>query len=103
MPQKPSETEEEHFARLEMQRRKEMAARHAAETASEEREKLRQLHYMRCPKDGQELVTVRMSGVSVDTCGACGGMWLDAGELDQVMENSDTGPIGRLRRIFKGD
>ena len=103
MTQKPSETEEEYFARLEMQKRKDMAARHAADMAAGEREKLKQLHWMRCPKDGQELVTVRLKGVSVDTCGACGGMWLDAGELDEVVSNADTGPLGALRKIFKGD
>jgi len=102
MPQKPSESEEEHFARLEMERRKELAKRHAAESAAGEREALKQQHWMRCPKDGQELATVRLQGVSVDSCATCGGMWLDAGELDEVVGNSDTGPLASLRKIFKG-
>lgn len=102
MPQKPSESEEEYFARQEMERRKEMAARRSAEMAAEEREKLKQLHWMHCPKDGTELATVRLKGVAVDTCASCGGMWLDAGEMDELVDNADTGPLGALRKIFKG-
>jgi hypothetical protein len=102
MPQKPSESEEEYFARREMEKRKEMAARLATETAAGEREALKQQHWMRCPKDGQELATVRLQGVAVDTCATCGGMWLDAGELDQVIGNTDTGPLASFRKIFKG-
>lgn len=101
MPQKPSESEEEHFARLEMERRKELAARRAAEMAVEEREKLKTLHFMRCPKCGEELGTLRLRGVSVDNCASCGGLWLDAGELDELVANADNGVLGKLRGIFK--
>jgi hypothetical protein len=102
MTKKPTESEEEYFARLDMEKRKEMIARRAAEVAADERERLKQQHWMRCPKDGHELTTVRLQGVAVDTCAACGGTWLDAGEIDQVIANADTGPLDAIRRIFKG-
>jgi hypothetical protein len=103
MTKKPSESEEEYFARLELERRKDMAAKAAAAMAESERNKLREQHWMRCPKDGQELGTIKLRGVTIDTCATCGGTWLDAGELDQLTDTADTGPLGALRKIFKGD
>jgi hypothetical protein len=102
MPQKPSETEEEYFVRRDMERRKELAAKLQQETAKDEQERLKKLHWMRCPKDGHELATVRLRGVAVDSCAACGGLWLDAGELDTVVSNTDDSVLGKLRNIFRG-
>lgn len=102
MPQKPSETEEEYFARRDMERRRDMAAKYAQETAQAEQEKLKQLHWMRCPKDGHELATVRLRGVAVDTCAACGGLWLDAGEMDALVANTDDSVLSKFRNIFRG-
>jgi uncharacterized protein len=41
---------------------------------------------MRCPKCGGELVELDRSGVRIDACRNCRGVWLDRGELDQVLE-----------------
>ena len=38
----------------------------------------------RCPADGTELELHPVSNVAVDRCPTCGGVWLDAGELDLV-------------------
>jgi Zn-finger nucleic acid-binding protein len=40
---------------------------------------------MRCPRDGQELESVRYEGgVLIDRCPTCRGTFLDAGELEAV-------------------
>ena len=39
-----------------------------------------------CPRDGTELVEVERSGVRIDACRTCRGVWLDRGELDKVLE-----------------
>ena len=52
MPVKPSQQEEEYYARLEFERRKKLEAERQAKLEAEERDKLKQLHYMRCPKCG---------------------------------------------------
>lgn len=49
----------------------------------------------RCPKDGQQLSTVDHLGVMVDVCPACGGMWLDKGELEQVAKREASGWLAR--------
>ena len=55
---------------------------------------------MHCPKDGHELLSVALHGVQVDACSSCGGMWLDSGELDQLIKNDDSGLLKRFRQIF---
>lgn len=55
MPRKPHATEEEYFARQQALKREKLAKEEAARRAREEREALKKLHWMRCPKCGQEL------------------------------------------------
>ena len=54
----------------------------------------------RCPKCGAALVTVPYRGVELDKCSRCQGVWLDVGELDQVI-GEDTGFLGSVKRIFQ--
>lgn len=39
-----------------------------------------------CPRDGSELVEVERSGVKIDACPTCRGVWFDRGELEKVIE-----------------
>jgi hypothetical protein len=102
VPQKPSESEEEYFARIEFEKRKAIAAERARTMAVSERDRLKELHFMHCPKCGQDLVTISMHGVQVDQCGGCGGMFLDAGELDELIQSDDSGAVKRFFGMFKG-
>jgi len=43
---------------------------------------------MQCPVDGSELVMSDRSGVEIDYCPTCRGVWLDRGELDKIIERS---------------
>ena len=40
---------------------------------------------MICPKCGQELREQERSGILVDVCPGCRGVWLDRGELDKII------------------
>ncbi len=46
---------------------------------------------MKCPIDGAELVMADRSGVEIDYCPSCRGVWLDRGELDKIIERSGSG------------
>ncbi len=46
---------------------------------------------MKCPIDGEALVMTERSGVEVDYCPTCRGVWLDRGELDKIIERSAEG------------
>ncbi len=43
---------------------------------------------MQCPIDGTQLVISDRSGVEIDYCPHCRGVWLDRGELDKIIERS---------------
>ena len=41
---------------------------------------------MQCPKCNQALTGIDYQGVHIETCPACGGDWLDAGELGNILQ-----------------
>jgi Zn-finger nucleic acid-binding protein len=43
---------------------------------------------MQCPTDKSDLVMSERSGVEIDYCPKCRGVWLDRGELDKIIERS---------------
>lgn len=46
---------------------------------------------MLCPRDcGAELLMMERSGIEIDYCPKCRGVWLDRGELDKILERSAT-------------
>ena len=47
---------------------------------------------MLCPIDGTQLVMADRSGVEIDYCPQCRGVWLDRGELDKIIERSVQAP-----------
>ncbi|HEX6161553.1 MAG TPA: zf-TFIIB domain-containing protein [Thermoanaerobaculia bacterium] len=99
---KPSKAEDEYFARQELERRKKWAAEQAAKMKTEEKEKLKNLHWMKCPKDGMDLATIEFHGVKVDQCATCGGIFFDAGEVEQMLQHEQgSGVLGRVMGIFR--
>ena len=45
---------------------------------------------MQCPTDGTVLTMSERSGIEIDYCPTCRGVWLDRGELDKIIERSLT-------------
>ena len=43
---------------------------------------------MKCPVDNEQLVMTDRSGVEIDYCPKCRGVWLDRGELDKIIDRS---------------
>ena len=97
---KPSETEEEYFAREELERRTQWARERETKMAAEEKERLKELHHMRCPKCGMELSHFELQGIELDRCVSCHGTWFDAGEVEQLLEK-EQGVVKRVMSIFR--
>jgi len=100
MSVKPSEAEEEYFARQEYERKKKVEEEKHGRLAEEERKRLKDLHYMRCPKCGMELIEVNYKGILVDKCSECEGIWLDTGELESVSKLEKAG-LDKLFSVFR--
>ena len=47
---------------------------------------------MKCPIDQTQLVMSERSGIEIDYCPQCRGVWLDRGELDKIIDRSIDGP-----------
>lgn len=43
---------------------------------------------MKCPSCNVDLVMSERSGIEIDYCPQCRGVWLDRGELDKIIERN---------------
>jgi hypothetical protein len=101
MKRKPSESEEEYFARIEFERRKKIEREKQQKLAEAEKNRLRDLHYLKCPKCGMDLIEIDYKSIKADKCSGCDGVWLDAGELESVAK-METSVAGRIFGLFTG-
>lgn len=47
---------------------------------------------MQCPNDQTTLAMTERQGIEIDYCPTCRGVWLDKGELDKLISNSERTP-----------
>ncbi len=92
--EKPSRNEEEYFARQNADAIKAMRAR-----LDEERAKSKNAR--NCPVCSVALKEEEVETVKLDRCPKCGGVWLDAGELEQLQAvNAGRGNTGGVLSSF---
>ncbi len=95
---KPTAEEEAYFAVEEAEKLRQRALEKATRLGQQERERLRALHYMCCPKCGMALQELSVRDVVVDKCFHCHGLFLDEGELEKL--SAHEGMWGQLRTFF---
>jgi Zn-finger nucleic acid-binding protein len=54
---------------------------------------------MKCPKCGMNLVEIDYKSIKIDRCSSCEGVWLDTGELSQIVK-LEKGALDRLFSVF---
>ncbi len=84
MPLKTTKSEDEYFAREEAIKLRKLAVKAQKDMAADEKKRLKELHWMHCPKCGMTMSTITINQVEVDKCFACGGLYFDDGELEKV-------------------
>jgi len=82
---KPSTNEEEYFKKLEFERKKQWEKERASKMNVAEKQKLKDLHFMKCPKCGMDLHAIELEGISLDRCVSCQGTFFDNGELESLL------------------
>ena len=100
-PGKPSTTEDEYFVREDAEKKRKLALQTKKETELAEQQRLKALHFMRCPKCGMEMHEVRLRGVDVDVCFSCNGVFLDQGELEHLQKPESKGVMSAILNWFK--
>jgi hypothetical protein len=93
------ENEEKLLEEARLAREKREQQRAELEEAGE-RQRLKDLHFMKRPKCGHDLVEENMLGIAVDRCGFCEGIFLDPRELDQLFLKKDDERKGFLKRVL---
>lgn len=53
---------------------------------------------LKCPKCDGNLRETNYENIKIDVCDKCSGVWLDAGELAQIVDKDETG--GWFGRVF---
>jgi hypothetical protein len=84
--------EDEYFLRKE----REQLAKLRAKQEGESKAAAKPASYMKCPKCGEPLKERSFQKITIDQCTVCNGIWLDAGELEQVAERESGGWLGRF-------
>ena len=102
MIDRPSDKEEDFFKRQEFERLRKLQHEKDEKLKAAERHKLKDLHWMKCPKCGMDLTEIAVKDIKVDKCFSCEGIFLDKGELEELMASNDLGMVKRITRIFLG-
>jgi len=100
MPVKPSSKEEEYIARLEFEEKKKRDEARTKRLIAEEKKKLKELHFMKCPKCGMDLIEISYKRMKIDKCSSCAGIWLDSGEFEMVTE-MEKSALDKFFGVFK--
>jgi len=82
-------------------REKREAERRAREGQGE-RAKLKEQHWMKCPKCGHDLKVETLEGIEIDRCTFCEGFFVDAGELDALFLKKGVGQRQSFMRRLLG-
>lgn len=78
-------------------KRREQAAR---EGQSAEAQARRELHWRKCPKCGNDMHVETSSGIEIEKCSSCEGIFFDRGELEQLLVKHDSERRGFFRRLM---
>lgn len=54
------------------------------------------------PKRGRSHHRIILRSVKVDACYACGGSFLDQGEIEKILEHKEAGVLGRMMPTLFG-
>lgn len=91
-----SRGEDEFFAKQDAELIKQMRSRLDKERDEAERKS----HFMKCPKCGADMKEEDKGHVKVDVCPDCGGMFLDAGEMELMRKVESSGGKNIISSLF---
>jgi len=73
----------------------------AAKEKAEETKRLKDLHFMKCPKCGHDMKEEKLESVAVERCTHCEGIFFDAGELEAVFRKQAEQRRSFFRKLMK--
>ena len=91
---------EKHLVEAARLAREKRAEERASHEKAEARRKLKDLHFMKCPKCGHDMKEEVVEGVTLDRCTFCEGIYFDAGELETAFVNRSGRTRGLLAKLI---
>lgn len=79
-------SEEEYFFREDQEKLRQLRSKLDAERQLRQAEQQRELHWMKCPKCGSNMIEVKLNSILVDKCTGCSGVFFDNGEWNMMVE-----------------
>jgi hypothetical protein len=67
---------------------------------SSEEDARRKLHWRKCPKCGSDMGVENISGIEIEKCSSCEGIFFDRGELEQLLLQHGSERRGFFRRLL---
>jgi hypothetical protein len=100
---KPKKIEDEYIWVQELRNRMAKLEKEQQAESEAEKRRLKEAHWMHCPKCGQKLSPEKCGAVEIDVCPSCKGVWLDMGELGTIVESAGQGSFFHsCLRILRG-
>ncbi len=91
---------EKEVIRLAKEKKRKEEEKKRASQKAEELATLKKLHWMKCPKCGHDMKEIEYSGIQIDECTLCGGVYFDLGELDSLLQSEISQCKGFFKKLF---
>ena len=88
LEERRKQQEETYFREHERKLLEKLRAKADQERKGKERQQRKQAHWMKCPKCGGDLRETAMGEMKADRCSECGGVFLDAREVEILLAAS---------------
>ena len=98
---KPSTLEDEYFVREDAEKKRRIALETKKALAVEDQKRLKELHFMSCPRCGLKLQQIRFRTVDVDACFSCGGLFIDKSQVDRIAKPEGRGVMWAVLNWFR--
>jgi len=92
-------SEEEWFAKFEIQMIRDAKRRREEELRSIKIEPELPLNFELCPRDGTKMEKKHIGEIEVEICPKCEGIWLDRGELEDILLAQEEDKKGFFRKL----
>lgn len=101
MDPRHNSTETEYFYNLNRELIEKQRKKLDAERSAQADLEMKKLHWMKCPKCGHDMEEIELSGLKIDKCNSCSGLYFDAGELDMLLKSQQPeGFLSSLKKVF---
>ena len=95
-------SEDEYFYRLNQELIEKQRVKLDADRKKQEEVAMKADHWMKCPKCGHDMEEVSYSGLMIDRCTSCSGLYFDNGELELLLKaQKPEGFLGSLKGLFE--